>query len=40
MIIHPSLGLDGSYDLIELDIDDSNASLESLGTMKKGSLAF
>ncbi|MDQ7005394.1 MAG: hypothetical protein Q9N67_10945 [Ghiorsea sp.] len=40
MIIQPSLGLDGSYDLIELDIDDSNAALESLGTMKKGSLAF
>jgi len=33
--IKPSLALDGSYDIIELDIDDSDAALESLGTKRK-----
>jgi len=35
MNIQPSIALDGSYNLIELDIDDSDAALESLGTKRK-----
>jgi len=35
MYIEPDIGLDGSYGLIELDIDNSDAALESLGTKSK-----
>lgn len=33
--IKPSLTHDGRYEIIELDINDSNAALESLGTKRK-----